>query len=60
MDATVKVEYQNAVSSILVIVMGVLGGLLLVALIIAALCIVRKTRNQTVSRVNTDFNLPSA
>ena len=47
-------------SSILVIVMGVLGGLLLIALIVAAACIVRKTRNQTASRINTDFNLPSA
>lgn len=38
--------------------MGTLGGLLLVALIIAAICIVKRSREQS-GRVNSELNLPS-
>ena len=42
---------QESTVSVLVIVMGVLGGILLVALVVAVVCIVKK-RN-AVNRVNT-------
>lgn len=38
--------------------MAILGGLLFVGLIVAAICIVKKNREQS-GRINSELNLPS-
>lgn len=50
-NATIGFNNQASVS-VLVIVMGILGGILLIALIIAVICIVKK-RNSGVNRINS-------
>lgn len=55
-NATISYTEDSSVS-ILVIVMAVLGGVLLITLIIAVVCIVKK--RTAANRISSELNIPS-
>ena len=58
-DIELTIHFQASTSaSVLVIVLGVLGGVLFVFLVVGAICLVKRSRDSA-GRVEDDGQLPS-